>query len=140
MQGMVAEAEALGRRAGELMDADAAAFEGVSAAFRLAKGDPAREAAVSDACRLATDVPLEVMRACARLAELAAEAYRDGNRTLRNDARAALLTAQTAAHISAGNVRANQPFIADAAWGERATVEASQLLARIGQLAALDGD
>ncbi len=134
MQRIVAEAQDMGRRAGQLIDADAAAFESVSWAFKLPKADRGRDQAVSQACQQATEAPLEVMRLCARLAELAAELQRDGNQTLANDARAAMLTARTAADISAGNVRANQPFIRDAAWAEQAAAEAGQLLAAIAKL------
>jgi formiminotetrahydrofolate cyclodeaminase len=136
MRAILADAEALGRRARELMDADAAAFQGVSAAFKVSRQDPGREAAVSAACVRATEVPLEVLRTCARVGELAAEVRRDGNRTLENDARAALLTARAAADISAGNVRANQPFIQDQAWAGAALAEAERILAALSQQAA----
>jgi len=134
MQAILAEAEALGRRAAELMDADAAAYEAVSAAFKLPREEPSRAAALSDACQAATEVPLEVMRAAARLAELAVELARDANQTLRRDARAGLLAAQAAAEMSVGNVSANRPYIADTAWAERASGEAGALLARIAKL------
>ncbi len=134
MQAIVAEAEDLARRAGQLMDEDAAAFLGLSEAFNLPRTDPARDQTVDRACRRATEVPLEVMRLAARLAELGAELDRDGNQTLANDARAALLLARTAAEVSAGNVRANQPFLADPAWAAQALREAEDLLARIADL------
>ena len=131
MQAILKEAAALDRKAGELMDADSAAFGGVSAAFKLPKEDPSRAEAVSEACKVATDVPLDVMRGCAQLAELAAEVYAKGNQTLTGDARSALFAAQAAAECSAGNVRANRSFITDTAWTDRANAEADQLLARI---------
>lgn len=131
MQAIVAEADELGRQAAGLMDADAASFRTVSAAFKLPKEDPQRGPAVSRAAVQASEVPLAVMRITARLAELAAELFRSGNQTLSGDARAALLSAQTAAEISAGNVRANQSFIEDAAWAAAALQEADQLLADI---------
>jgi formiminotetrahydrofolate cyclodeaminase len=134
MQAIVAEAEGVARRAGELMDEDAAAFLALSEAFKLPKTDPARDQAVDRACRRATEVPLEVMRLSARLAELGAELGRDGNQTLANDARAALLFARAAAEVSAGNVRANQPFLDDPAWAAEGLREAEDLLARIADL------
>ncbi len=128
---MRSEAEALGRKAGELMDADAEAFRRVSAAFKLGKDDPARIEALNTACKLATIVPLEVMRACASLAELGGEIFRSGNQTLSNDARAAVTAAEAAAQISAGNVLANLPFITEAGWAASAAAEADELLGRI---------
>jgi len=134
VQAIVGEAETLSRRAAELMDADAEAYGQVSAAFKIARDDPGRPAAVSAACVRATEVPAEVMRLCARLAEVAVDLFREGNQSLSGDARAALLAAQAAAEISAGNVRANRPFIADAVWAGTAAAEADELLARIAQL------
>ena len=134
MQAVVAEAERLSAEAAGLMDADAEAFQAVSAAFKLPKTDPGREQAVSAAAVQATEVPLRVMRSAARLAELAAELFREGNQTLKGDARAALLLAQTAAEVSNGNVGANQPFIHDQAWASAAAQEAEQLLEQISRL------
>ncbi|MBV8083181.1 MAG: cyclodeaminase/cyclohydrolase family protein [Chloroflexi bacterium] len=134
MQAILAEADALAVRAGELMDDDAVAYAGVAAAFKLSRESPDRAGALDLACRQATDVPLQVIRAAARVAELAAEAHRDANQTLRSDARAALLAAQAAAEMSVGNVDANRPYIADQAWSARATEEARTLLASIASL------
>src|SRR5439155_648089 len=47
MQAIVAEAEDLGRRAGELMDADAEVYAAVARAFKRPKTDPQRETALS---------------------------------------------------------------------------------------------
>jgi len=134
VQAAIEEADTLGRRAGELMDADAEAYGGVSAALKLPKEDQRRSATVSAACMRATEVPLEVMRLCARLSELALELFRDGNRSLAGDARAALLAAQAAAEISMGNVLANQNFIEDKHWAQQAAAEAGQLRAHISAL------
>ncbi|HEX6513777.1 MAG TPA: cyclodeaminase/cyclohydrolase family protein, partial [Chloroflexota bacterium] len=120
-----------------LMDDDAAAFRQLAAAFKLDKTDPSRQQAVSRASRQASEVPLEVMRACAALAELAAELAREGNQALRNDAQAAVLTAHAAAAISLGNVRANQPFVEDASWAAEAVQEGGRLLAKLSALARL---
>jgi len=137
MQAIVAEAEDLGRRAGELMDADAEVYAAVAQAFKRPKTDAQRETALSQSCQRASEVPLQVMRVCARLAELAAELQRDGNHSLRNDAQAALAIARTAADVSAGNVHANQPFIADVTWASKAVTEASDLLAGMDRLLEL---
>jgi len=134
MRDILGESGNLSRKAGDLMDADAAAFGQVSAAFKLAKDDPGRASAVSQACQAATDVPLAVMRAAASLAELAAEVFAAGNQTLSGDARSGLLLAQAAAECSLGNVLANRAFILDQAWAEAACAEAGQLRAHIAGL------
>ena len=136
MREIAAEAEQLAGRAGQLMDEDAAAFAGVAAAFTLARDDARRQSTVSAACQRATDVPLEVMRIAARVAELAREVALNGNRTLSSDARAALIAAQAAAEMSSGNVQANRPFISDSAWADHAAAEAGNLLAQIAALRA----
>lgn len=134
MRAIAAEAERLGRRAGELMDADAEAFAGVTAAFKLPQVDIARPAAIGAACQVATEVPLEVLRMAAGVAGLAGEVARTGNHTLASDAYAALSAARAAAEMSIGNVRANRPFIPDHSWADRAAAEAAELLAGIGEL------
>lgn len=134
VQAAIDEAERLGTRAGELMDADAEAYGQVSAAFKAPKEDAGRVTAISSACVRATEVPLEVMRLSARLGELALELFRQGNQSLSGDARAALLMAQTAAEISHGNVRANQAFTQDAGWAQQTAAEAGQLRAHIAAL------
>ncbi|HLY67627.1 MAG TPA: cyclodeaminase/cyclohydrolase family protein [Chloroflexota bacterium] len=134
VQAAIDEAERLDARAGELMDADGDAYAGVSAAFKLPKEEAGRARALSAACVQASKVPLEVMRLSARVGELALELFREGNQSLSGDARAALLMAQTAAEISLGNVRANQPFIEDAHWAQEAAAEAGQMRAHIAAL------
>ncbi|MDE3076042.1 MAG: cyclodeaminase/cyclohydrolase family protein [Chloroflexota bacterium] len=126
-----AEAEQLGSRAGELMDADAEAFQGVSAAFKIPKDDPTRAGRISQASKAATEVPLAVIRAAERLSALGEEIGRIGNHTLGTDARTALVAAQAAASASNGNVQANRSFITDAGWAAAACAEAERLLERI---------
>ncbi|MBV9120485.1 MAG: cyclodeaminase/cyclohydrolase family protein, partial [Chloroflexi bacterium] len=97
MQSIRVDAEGFSRRAGELMDDDSIAFAAVSAAFRIPREDEGRAAAVSDACKRATEVPLEVMRTAQQLAKLAVEIFSTGNQTLTGDARSALYAARAAA-------------------------------------------
>ncbi len=126
-----AEAAQLAAQAGELMDADSAAFRVVSAAYKISKEDPTRAERVSEACKVATDVPLSVIRNAARLSELAEEIARIGNRTLTTDARTAMVAAYAAADASNGNVQANRSFITDKVWVEKAAGEAERLMAEI---------
>src|SRR6187200_2597672 len=62
------ELQKLGEHTVELVDEDAAAYEGVIAAYRLSKGTDDEKAkrrdAIEAAFRGAAEVPLDVMRAC----------------------------------------------------------------------------
>ncbi len=73
-------------RLAALVDEDAAAYEGVVAAYKLPKESAdektARAGRIQQALRAATDVPLEVMRQCAAAVEQA-----DGHRGVRQSKR-----------------------------------------------------
>ncbi|HEX8967765.1 MAG TPA: cyclodeaminase/cyclohydrolase family protein, partial [Chloroflexota bacterium] len=66
------------QRLSRLGDADAEAFERVTAAYRLPRADDEQKAARSDAIQaallVAADVPLETARICSQVIELADEA------------------------------------------------------------------
>ncbi|HUZ77014.1 MAG TPA: cyclodeaminase/cyclohydrolase family protein [Chloroflexota bacterium] len=123
------QAARLGAEATRLMDADSAAFRDVSAAYKLPKDAEGRAQRVSDACKVATEVPLAVIRAAAQLSALADEVASIGNRSLGTDARTAKVAALAAADASHGNVKANRASILDTAWADRVAGEAEQLLA-----------
>ncbi len=90
------------------IDADAAAFAAVLAAMRLPRADLAtRDAAVRNATRGATVIPLAVLEKSAQAAALAATAARLGTRTALSDAGVAALCAATAAESAYYNVLIN---------------------------------
>lgn len=95
-----------------LIDEDAAAYDVLSAAFKLDKSDPQRPQRVRRAATLAAEVPLETATLCATVqADL--EQLRDiGNPLLRSDAEAALGLARAGLTAAAANVRANLPLMA----------------------------
>lgn len=72
------QASALRQQLVELADADSAAFDGVTAAYRLPRADDAqraeRSAAIQAALQAAAAVPLETARLCAAVVHLAGEA------------------------------------------------------------------
>jgi formiminotetrahydrofolate cyclodeaminase len=83
------------------------AYEPVLKALRLPPEDPAREARVREARSGAAESPLEIARAAAAVAELAAEAADTGNRNLAGDALTAVLLAEAACRAAVALVRIN---------------------------------
>ncbi len=79
------------RRSSTLIDRDAAAYDLVVAAYQLAEGHRrgeggARRAAIQDAMRVATEVPLETIRACASSSSAARTVAEHGNPSAQSDA------------------------------------------------------
>jgi len=113
------------------VDLDARAFNKVMEAFRLPKGTEEqsreREAAVEDASKGATLVPLGVLTAAAELIELAEAVARKGNRNSVSDAGVAGLTAQAAGEGAYYNVRINLPGIKDEKFKVRTAKQAEAL-------------
>jgi glutamate formiminotransferase/formiminotetrahydrofolate cyclodeaminase len=113
------------------VDLDARAFNKVMEAFRLPKGTEEqsreREAAVEDASKGATLVPLGVLTAAAELIELAEAVARKGNRNSVSDAGVAGLTAQAAGEGAYYNVRINLPGIKDERFKARTAKQAEAL-------------
>jgi glutamate formiminotransferase / formiminotetrahydrofolate cyclodeaminase len=114
------------------VDRDAAAYDAVMAASRLPKKTPeeeaARTAAVQKTTQGATSVPLEVMRAASRVAELAESVATRGFKPSLSDAGVAAAAARTAVIGAFLNVRINLGEIADRAWADRVADEARTLL------------
>jgi glutamate formiminotransferase/formiminotetrahydrofolate cyclodeaminase len=113
------------------VDLDSRAFNKVMEAFRLPKGtgdqNREREAAVEDASKGASLVPLGVLAAAAELIELAEVVARKGNRNSLSDAGVAGLTAQAAGEGAYYNVRINLPGIKDERFRTRTAKQAEAL-------------
>lgn len=133
--GAVERAEHLRRRAGSLADDDVEAYAEVLHAAR-AGDDERRREALHDA----TEVPLEIVRCAAEVAELAAPLAVHGSAALRGDARAAVTLAEAASRAAADLVAINtragglgrEPVAAATAWCE----QAAAALASLGPAAA----
>lgn len=110
-----------------LIDEDAAAYAELSAAFKLPREDATRAERIRSCAAVAAAVPLEIV-AAARIVRREACELRDiGNPNLRSDAQCAVSLAEAAMHAAAENVRANLPYMADAA-SLRISAELSQLI------------
>jgi methenyltetrahydrofolate cyclohydrolase len=102
------DAKALRRELLELGQRDAeGGYEPVLAAMRLPEKHPQRERKLDEARSDASDVPLAVAEAAARVAELAAETARTGGVHLQGDSITGALIAEAAARSAAGLVEIN---------------------------------
>jgi glutamate formiminotransferase/formiminotetrahydrofolate cyclodeaminase len=121
-----------------LVDEDTRAFNRVMDAFRMPKatGEQVRErdAAVEDASKGATRVPLEVLKRSVDLLRLAKEVAKKGNKNSVSDAGVAGLAAQAAADGAYYNIRINLPGIKDAAFKKATAREADELRKKAEQV------
>lgn len=124
----------------EAVDRDAAAYDQVTAAFKLSKATDeekaARSAAIQAAMKHAADVPFEVAEECLAAAELAMIALEKGNPNATSDASVALLHALTGLEGAVLNVAINLDSIKDAAYVTEKTSEIKRLMARADELRA----
>jgi len=108
----------LRRKLGELGDADAEAFDRVSAAYKLPRGDDAEKAArsqaVQSALMLAATVPLDTARLAAQVIEVAEEAAPILNPAVISDVLVGAELAQAALRGAALNVEINLASMTDA--------------------------
>jgi formiminotetrahydrofolate cyclodeaminase len=103
-----------------LVDRDAKAYDLVVAAYRQPKGTDAekatRKTAIADALRVATEVPLETMRACADVLGLGKSVAEHGNPSAASDIGVGLHLAMTGLSGARLNVEANISAASDAAY------------------------
>ena len=125
MNAVAAEGDALRAELLRLVDADAAAFDEVMAAFRMPKETPEEQAARSEAIqagyKAAVDPPLRVCTQSVRVLELAAQVAERGNPNAASDAGVAALLAAAALEGAAMNVEINLGSIKDESFRATAT-------------------
>lgn len=118
-----------------LIDRDADAYDLVVAAFRKPKvtdaDKAARTAAIQDATRVATEIPLETMRACAALIRLEAVVAANGNQNAASDVHVAGLLARTGLRGALSNVHINVPGITDPALATALKAQADRYAAAL---------
>ncbi|MGH7531208.1 MAG: cyclodeaminase/cyclohydrolase family protein, partial [Gemmatimonadales bacterium] len=110
---ILAEAEALRTELRRLVDEDAAAYEGVSRAYKIPRDDPGRARAIDDALIGACRTPAEVTRRAGRVLKLAVEIETIGNKNAVSDARVARMLAETAITGAVENIKINAEGISD---------------------------
>ncbi len=118
-------------RLARLADQDMAAYQGVTAAFRLPKSNDdekaARTGAIRAAMRRATDVPLDTMRAAVEALEHAGTVARMGNRNAASDAAAGIALLFAALKGAEGNVRINLASLPQDDYHVQTTADADRL-------------
>jgi formiminotetrahydrofolate cyclodeaminase len=129
---LVEKTEALRHRLIDLLEADVEVFTGVSAAYKMPRKTPelkaARSAAIQEALKAATQVPLEVAQACVDVLELCTQAAEQGNRGAVSDAGVAVLMAEAGLRSAALNVIINIHAIKDEAFSAKVQGELDALL------------
>jgi glutamate formiminotransferase/formiminotetrahydrofolate cyclodeaminase len=125
------QAEALRGDLRRLVDRDAVSYDGVMAAYKIPKEDPARTPAIDTALVAAAAVPLETARATATVLELAGEIEAIGNRNARSDAKVAALLAHAAARGALENVRVNLEGLSDARQGAAVQRQLEEVVRRV---------
>lgn len=143
---MVERGEASRQALTALVADDAQAFEGVMEARRLPRdtdeAKAARRAAVQEALRRATEVPLRVAREALAVLEMTAELARTGNANALSDVAAAALLGYAAVNGALYNVRINLTGITDAPYvaataGEVEAVNRASAAVRDAAMAAV---
>jgi formiminotetrahydrofolate cyclodeaminase len=139
IQNILTHAENLRARLVGMMADDVAAFNTVMAAYRLPKNTDeeraARTAAIQEASKKATLVPLAAARACADVIDLCRPAAEIGNPNVISDAGVAVLCAQAGLKSAALNVLINLSAIKDEAFVSQHRAELDQLLSSHESLA-----
>lgn len=128
MRKVAAEASDVTRDLSALVERDAASYNAVSAAYKMAKTDPMREGAIIKALIGAAEVPLETARVAARAAVLAAIVAEKGNTNAVSDAGVAALLAEAACRGAVYNVRINVAALPDRAAGQHLVSAANEVV------------
>ena len=123
-----------------LADEDASAYGGYAAAMKLPRETDAekaaRTAALHEAARAASIVPLEVVEACRDVVAAAESLAGRSNPNASSDLAVAALLGEAAARGAAANVRINQPSVGDDELAATLEARVDGLLAEVTLLAA----
>jgi len=115
-----------------LADADAKAYDAVSAAYKMPKESEveqaARKAAIQAALKGAVDVPLDVMVQCLEVIGLATQAVPNGNKNAASDGAAGAEFARSAMAVAAYNVRINLVAIEDERYARDVRTKLDEIL------------
>ena len=116
----------------DLIDRDSAAYDLVIAAFRRPKSTDdekaVRRAAIQDATRIATEVPLETIRACVEAMRAGRAPVAHGNPSAASDVKVGYRLLMAAAEGARDNVEINLGGLSDTAVRARIQEEASALM------------
>jgi formiminotetrahydrofolate cyclodeaminase len=138
MNEILNHAERLRREFSDAVEADAAAFEGVLAAFRLPHETPGQQtqrlAAIEQATLLAAQIPLSVAQKAVLVMALAERCAALGNLNAISDAASAATLAHACLTCAGYNVRININGLGDRTSGEALLVQLQTLEVRARKL------
>ena len=141
MESILKKSEELRAQITAVIDEDTVAFEKVMKAFGMPKDTDvqksARNAAIQEATRDATIVPLKLMELCSRSIDLASLVAAKGNKNSASDAGVAILMLQAAGRGASMNVAINLAGIEDSEFRKNANAKSSELLTHIDQVASV---
>jgi methenyltetrahydrofolate cyclohydrolase len=133
MKDVLAKAEALRHKLTGMIEDDARAFDKVMGAYGMAKETDAekgaRDKAIQEALKIATDVPMACAQAAREVIDLAGRASEKGNLNVISDAGVGVLAGYAALRSAALNVWTNARMINDKTFAEAKLRELNQLLA-----------
>lgn len=122
MADVLARADALRAQSMDMIRADVEAFDRVMAAYALPRetedDKAARSAAIQEALKAATEVPLACARLCVDIIDLSQIAAEKGNRNVVSDAGVAVMAAHAALKSAALNVYVNAKGLKDEAFAQ----------------------
>jgi len=129
---LLERSEALRRELTDLLEADVAVYTGVSAAYKMPRETPeqksARSAAIQEALKKATGVPMQVADGCVKVLDLCTQTAEQGNVGAVSDAGVAALMAEAGLRSAALNVLINLNAIQDQAFCSAARKQLDALL------------
>jgi formiminotetrahydrofolate cyclodeaminase len=140
LQSVLVESENLRKKMTALVEKDTEAFNAVMAAFGMSKStekeQKQRAAAIQQATKSATLVPLDVMSLCGHALSLAKVVAEKGNRNSASDAGVAALMLQAGCASAELNVRINLTSLNDESFVRQTTEKMSELSERVKRLAS----
>jgi formiminotetrahydrofolate cyclodeaminase len=132
MIAVVQQMEHLRKELALLIDKDTEAFNTVMTAFGLPKGTEqerfARTAAIQEATKSATLIPLQVMQVCQQALQHTLTVAQKGNKNSASDAGVAALMLQAGCAGAALNVRINLNGLSDASFVQQSTQQYRDML------------
>ena len=125
---LMAEAETVKNELIALIDEDAKAFEPLSKAYAIPKGEPGRDEIMEKCLRDAADVPLKIMKLCCRSIMLQKEFAEKGSTLMVSDAGTGAVLAWGAMYGAALNVKVNTKLMTDREYADGINAQVDDLL------------
>lgn len=135
VKAVLAEAEHLREELLALVEKDAAAFEPLSRAYAIPKGDPKREEVMEACLRAAAQPPMELLRLSCRAIELHRELLEKGSVMVLSDVGTGVIFCWSALYGAWLNLKVNTKPMADRAFAEEMNREADGLVEQYWKIA-----